>query len=134
MKRIIVLVFVLLTFIPVATAESNIDIQNLSTEELVNLRNVINSELSARNFANKEVTVPPGRYSIGVDIPAGVYTINHSGMVMAVVSTYTENGNYDLLYTVTQSSPIGKLELKDGQVIEIGTESVVFKPYEGIGF
>lgn len=132
MKKLALLLVFLLTFTPFANAES-IDIQSMSSEELTALRTAINAELLSRGI-EKEVTVPTGRYTVGVDIPSGVYTIKLAGTMGALVSTYTQSGNYDLVYNVTASEPIGKLDLQEGQTIEIAVESVVFTPYSGLGF
>ena len=110
------------------------DLQSMSDDELVSLRDAINAELASRNFQEKEVTVPPGRYKVGEDIPAGTYTISAAGKVMSMVTTYTASGDYGMIYNVTSDSPVGKLELADGQEIEISVEPVTFSVYKGIGF
>ena len=110
------------------------DLQSMSDDELVSLRDAINAELASRNFQEKEVTVPPGRYKVGEDIPAGIYALSAAGKVMSMVTTYTASGDYGLIYNVTSDSPVGKLELADGQEIEISVEPVTFSVYKGIGF
>ena len=110
------------------------DLQSMSDDELVSLRDAISAELASRNFQEKKVTVPPGRYKVGEDIPAGIYTLSAAGTVMSLVTTYTTSGDYDLAYNVTSDSPVGKLELADGQEIEISVEPVTFSAYKGIGF
>ena len=72
MKKILVLVLALLSLFSIAHAENAVDLATLTTEELVELRNAVNAELASRDFKEKEVTVPPGRYTVGVDIPVGV--------------------------------------------------------------
>lgn len=134
MKKIISLVLVLFALVPSAFAENTIDLESLSTEQLLSLKESINQELASRNFENKEVTVPPGRYTIGQDIPEGVYTVTFDGSVMAMVTTYTKKGDVDLMYSVSKSDPIGKLELSDGQIVEISVQSVIFSQYAGMGF
>lgn len=132
MKKFALLLVFLLTFAPFANAES-IDIHSMSSEELTSLRTAINAELLSRGI-EKEVTVPPGRYTVGVDVPAGVYTLNHSGALLSMVTTYTTKGLIDLSFNVSAAEPVGKLELADGQEIQILLESVIFKPYKGLGF
>ena len=134
LKRVLVLLLVLLSLVSIASAEVAVDIATMTTEELVNLRNTVNAELAARNFKEKEVTVPVGRYTVGADIPVGVYTITRSGEYFSSIRTYTASGQYDLGFQVANGEPVGKLELSEGQTVEILYESVVFKPYTGLGF
>lgn len=57
---------------PAALAE--VDLQSMTFDELVELREQITAEITSRPEW-KEVTVPAGIYEIGVDIPAGHWTI-----------------------------------------------------------
>lgn len=83
----------------------------------------------------KEVTVPAGSYTIGSDIPAGTYTIVAApSAVMSMITVYGPSGGMDTVQTVSGDTHIGKIELKDGQRIEIVGSSVIFKPYAGLGF
>lgn len=138
MKKIVslfcTLSLLMLSSLPFASAETALDLQGMSTDELVSLRNAINNELASRDFEEKEVSVPTGTYTIGVDIPAGTYTLSKTGAMPALVTTYTAAGDIDLSYSVTASEPVGKLSLEEGQTIEISIESVVFAPYKGLGF
>ena len=134
MKRMLALLLVLLTLAPISHAENAVDLSAMSTEELVLLRNAVIAELGARNFNDKEVTVPPGRYTVGIDIPAGVYTLTRTEKYFSAINTYTANGQYDLHFQVEDGKAVGKLELTEGQTVEITYESVIFKPYVGLGF
>lgn len=134
MKRFLALLFVMLFFISIASAETTFDLSSMSTEELLNLRNAINTELAVRGFKEKEVIVPPGRYTVGTDIPVGVYTLTRSEEYFSGIKTYTPSGQYDLTFSVSTDTPIGKLELTEGQTVEILYETVVFKQYAGLGF
>ncbi len=134
MKRILVLLLMLLSLVSIAHAETAVDLAALTTEELVELRSAVNAELSARNFKEKEVTVPPGRYTVGTDIPAGIYTISRTKEYSSNVRTYTPTGQYDLSFLVSTDTPVGKLELAEGQTVEILHESVIFQLYAGLGF
>lgn len=134
MKRFFSFVLVLLLLTPASYAVGTGDLSAMSMEELVSLRDAVNAELAARNFKVKEVTVPAGRYTVGCDIPVGVYTLSSSGDYFSSVRTYTPNGQYDMGFQVADGEPVGKLELTDGQVVEILYSSVIFKLYEGLGF
>lgn len=107
-----------------------------STEELLALQKAIGVELEYRGYSSektetKEFDVPVGKYTIGVDIPAGTYTVSRgNGMFDSLVVI----GNYETFYPVSQNSPIGKLELVEGQTIEVQMGGVKFSEYKGLGF
>ena len=74
MKLLLVVLLVALTVLPVSALADPIDISGLSFDELVELQERINLALwDADEW--QEVTVPPGIYEIGKDIPAGVWNI-----------------------------------------------------------
>lgn len=127
-------VFLSLVVLSATSAEVQIDLKSFSVEELVILRDSINQELLNRDFEEKEVTVPPGQYTIGEDIPEGTYTISKTGTMPAMIVTYTSNGELSLSYNVSSSSPVGKIKLEQNQTIEISFDSVVFSPYKVLGF
>lgn len=81
----------------------------------------------------KEVTVPAGKYTIGSDVPAGTYTLNTTGYI-SMVTIWNASGGLVTMHTLSEQAPVGKIELKDGQVIEINGSAVVFKTYSGLGF
>ena len=112
---------------------------NHSDEDLLNLLACVNYEIECRGLSasnassQKEVTVPPGEYTVGQDIPKGTYTVEASGII-AVMTVHDADGSIDAMHSVQPGSPIGKLVLKEGQTVEITGVSVVFKPYAGLGF
>ncbi len=73
-KRIIpALLSIALLFITTVTAEE-IDLYNMTYNELLQLQQQVNTALWNSDGWN-EVTVPPGVYEVGKDIPAGRYTV-----------------------------------------------------------
>ena len=72
MKRLIVLIIALVLFTLPALAE--IDLSALSFDELRQLQTEISKELTTRPEW-KSVPVPPGLYKVGLDIPAGEWSI-----------------------------------------------------------
>ena len=73
MKRFFCLLFVLV-FLPLVSLADLPDISGLSYDELIQLKNQIN--LAIWNSEEwQEVTVPPGTWIIGEDIPAGHWSI-----------------------------------------------------------
>ena len=73
MKKLFALLLVcLLSLVTVATAE-DLDLANMSLEELVKLRASIDAEINSQLVAT--ATLTSGTYVIGVDIAAGTYIL-----------------------------------------------------------
>lgn len=64
----------LFIFIPFCSLSETIDLSSMSYDELIELKNKINLAIW-ESEEWQEVTVPPGTYKIGEDIPAGHWTI-----------------------------------------------------------
>ena len=118
--------------------------EEMPDTELEGLLNTLIAIQEARNA--KDVTIPPGMYLVGDDIPAGDYTIFHTGKPAA---TYEDTNVYIApIITVFKSDqktvvtsfmakidePVGKLTLEEGCYVKIDRSSAVFTPYEGLGF
>lgn len=107
-----------------------------SIEDLLHMQKLVEIELEYRGYYNekqdtKEYDVPVGKYTVGIDIPAGVYTVSQDvGMFGAMINV----DNFDSFYTVMPGSPIGKLELTEGQTIEVQVGGVKFSKYTGLNF
>ena len=125
-------VILLVCMIPVFASAS--DLKDLSFDELLALQKSVVSEIMSRPEW-KEVTVPGGSWTVGVDIPAGSYcisagekgayvTIERPGEIFSIVSQGVRN----------DSNKIGKIDLKAGDVVTIDNGSVVFSPAIGLGF
>lgn len=114
-------------------AENTLDLKSMTTEELAALQVAVNAELMNRNFATKEVIVPPGTYTIGVDIPAGDYSFRCDDRI-AGIDIESAQGKFVTGHSLTKGETVGKQPLEDGQTIEISYGSVVFMPYRGLGF
>lgn len=129
MKRFFVLLLACLLICASAAAE----LSTMTIDELRQLQNEINAEIRSRPEW-KEVTVPSGTWSVGSDIPAGVYSIRP-----------TEKGGYitilrdDGKMLITQGirkddDAFGKFELKDGYTVEIESGSLIFGLPISLGF
>lgn len=127
--------FVLFFSAPASAELTNLT-EGVPLDELIAAKLMIESEIATRKNEFKTVTVPIGRYTVGFDIPAGVYTITGaaSGWLPSVVCVYNQHG--DRLYRgqVSNGDKIGRLELIFGQTVEIEIDQVVFSTYEGLGF
>lgn len=125
MKKLVSLFAALMLIPSFSFAET--DLSSMSVDDLVSLKTAIVGELMARDEV-KTVTVPAGEYIVGEDIPAGKYSVATSAsMVMLTVNEYKE------AYVVTPNDPIGKLSLKNGDVLALSS-SCDFSVYVGLGF
>lgn len=131
--RILVLSLAFLLCAFPVSAENIFDLNSLTTEELVALQKAVNAELAVRNFAEKEVVVPPGTYTIGEDIPAADYSFRCDDIMSSIYIT-DANGVPITLHALSAGQTVGKQPLSDGQVIQISGSAVVFAPYRGLGF
>lgn len=122
-----------------------------SDEDLKNLFEAVQFELVSRGYkfdfdethqaastqkedaVQKEVTVPPGTYSVGSDIPAGTYTVVTNGII-SMLTVKNSSGGYVTMHSLNNNTQVGKLVLEAGQTVEIVGESVIFKPFQGLGF
>lgn len=113
------------------------DITNLSDDELIQLKSNILDEMLNRDLL-KEVEVPGGRYTVGIDIPAGSYSIEiRTGSTLLTVwkSSY---GDYSGLLLseglfVDENPTLGKVILEEGNIIDFGY-ALFFKRFSGLDF
>lgn len=74
MKRIIIALMITAAMLCLVAQAESIDLSGLSFEELAALRDRAQMEMMQRD-AWQEVTVPQGVYQVGVQIPAGTWTV-----------------------------------------------------------
>ena len=84
--------------------------------------------------ADIDVVVPVGQYVVGEDIPAGAYTIKPQGVGVAISVHYSKGGRSKGVFTAFEGESIGKLELEDGNYLEIAGGAALFSTYTGLGF
>ena len=144
MKKVVafsVTIFMLLTYLfPIALADE-IDLSVYSWDELVDLCSKINIELMSRSEF-KQVKVPTGVYTVGVDIPVGKWTITAAYGSCEVywgkqLDEYGVSIPYDSrIWTLYDSG--NKLsvtwDLKEGTYIVVNRNAVLFTPYVPISF
>ena len=111
------------------------DLSKLDDEQLIALSVAVNSEIIQRNL-NKKVKVPTGTYIVGQDIPAGDYTIRPTGTFLRVdiYEGEVKLGNRTGIFSANQEEIIGKISLKEGQIVEISFGGSTFEKYAGLGF
>ena len=126
-----------------AATDNNQEIQE-SIRQFNALRAQINAELLKRGNEN-DVIVPPGVYVVGVDIPAGDYTISPQPIEYnyTYISAYADDRHYMEYSTfhffnaglfANKNDYIGKLSLAEGNIVKIEDGAAVFSPYQGLGF
>jgi len=130
MKKILILILAVCMIISVAAAET--DLQSMSYDELIRLQQEIVNEIISRPEW-KEVKVPSGSWTVGKDIPAGEYSLsagNGGGYIKI-----RRNGRSIVSQGIRdKDDTFGKIELIDGDVVEIERGSIIFAPPIGLGF
>lgn len=150
MKKIIVIVMLAAFLFTTAFASTDIDLSGMSLNELIELKNKINLAMwETKEW--QEVKVPQGVYQVGVDIPAGVWTINATKGNLAQINismTLDEKGtnvdkhddDYHAVFVTAEDSmhydenkdkPSESVELKAGEYLAIFYSAVTFTPYTG---
>ena len=130
MKKLVVLLLVCILFVSCAAAD---DLSGLSFDDLIKLRDEINAEIISRPEW-KEVPVPVGEYIIGIDIPAGSYSIRALDNYVKFQYYATENDTRDIeTFFIDANDTLGNINLKDGMRIVIH-EKCIFSPPQGLGF
>ena len=137
MRKLITLLLIAALLLPAAALADLPDISGLSVEELLEL----NHQIQLRLFSEKlidGVDVPAGEYVVGEDIPAGTYRLKVG---------FPSSGGYLTVYkskerkvSVTESflgeywgvTEIGKIELEDGNIIDLSGNTLRFFPYTGL--
>lgn len=137
MKKIAALLLALILCLGSLPAFADVDLSAYTQEELLALRDKINEELLKRGI-EKKVEVPQGRYIVGEDIPAGTYTLKPKPNGFAVIEVWKNaSSKYNMFYESVSDYDkeyIGKLQLVEGNIVEITYGSFVFSPYQGLGF
>lgn len=135
MKKIVVACFICIVLFvsSVCIASGDYDFSSYSNEELISLETAIQAEKISRGMA-KSATVYSGKYIIGVDLPAGTYRVETSKGAADHLEVYNASGKRIASYAIGTSSnrsPIGKLELHDGEIIEFDSCTLIFTVYSG---
>ena len=146
MKKVVALLLsIMLLFfsLPIVSLSEGIDLSAMSFEELKTLEQQIIKEIISRP-EYKEVTVPLGTYKVGVDIPAGKWTISgldNSGIVCwgKGIDEYGVEIPYDKMianFTHWDEGDSIDWDLVEGTYIVVTISPVKFSPYipKSLGF
>ena len=149
MKKMMIILLVVALLLPTVSTASDIDLSGLSFDELVALKQRVNLAIwSVEEW--QEVTVPQGVYKVGIDIPAGHWTItaaegqhtyihwgdklDESGIDMSYYGNiYVAEVIYSTSYRHYEKEDKTQTdyELENGQFIIIEWGQAVFSPYTG---
>ena len=134
MKRLIALLIALCLLIPML-ALAQADLKGMTDDQLIQLYNGLVSELFTRG---KSATIPVGIYKVGTHIPAGDYSIE-AGKSMMGSWTEVDNegesyGSSHQLYMLQPGQSVGRLILKDGDVLEVSMGEAVFTSLKAVLF
>lgn len=147
MKKLVAL-FLLLIVLPIIVL-ADVDLSVMSFEELINLRDRINLAIwQSDNW--QEVTVPQGVWQVGVDIPAGHWTIKAAAGANCFVKygsaldetgkdfNYRDQDFYEYLtsesysyYDANKDLTQVDVEAENGHYFIIDSGSALFMPYTG---
>lgn len=149
MRKIVCIVMVFVALLS-CIAFAEIDVSDMSFSELVEARELITQAMWASDEW-QEVEVPAGLYQIGVDIPAGYWTVRPAGVNTCMIkygNTLEDNGNeldypcvseqitdpedgYAKYNSITELS----WQMEEGYYFSTD-QTVIFTPYQGtnLGF
>lgn len=136
MKKIVALLLAVLICLGCfsASAAVSFNVGDYTTDELITIRALIISELMFRQI-DKKIDVPQGRYVVGVDIPSGFYTVATDNFIISLtIHSNRYSNDYAFTYVVTDTEKVGKLELKNGNAIEVVGGTITLTPYQGLSF
>ena len=137
-KSLILSLCFVLSFCFIANAAAEIDLSNMSFDELLELQTQVNQAIF-NSDKWKEVEVPMGVWDVGKDIPAGRYELSPGSNASTYTYPYVvyyldrseKSGTPDKIrgqYRIKVGETL-VIELFDGNVLKIEDTSVIFKPY-----
>lgn len=150
MRKLITVILILALILPAAAlAEAQNPFKDYTMEQLYMLLSIVQSEILSRSEW-KEVTVPPGNYVIGEDIPAGHWTIKYAPGEISIIE-YFQNANHtgiepaDSLYDLNTWGIVDPthelsslydrteidLQLTEGYHLNVTIGPAIFVPFTG---
>lgn len=128
----------LLLSTPIMADVPDIDLTSMSTEDLISLKNSIDSEIGTRGGDN---IIGQGTYEVGVDIKAANFkltSVQNADYTSTYIYIYNskedmeadkESDDYIIYYDAEESGTVrsANLNLKDGQFVKISGDSAVIE-------
>lgn len=149
MKKLLTIILTIVLILPAAALSETATLSDYSVAELEYMLAVVRNEILSR-YEYGEVTVPPGHYVVGEDIPAGHWTIKYAPGEIGIVSYFKEANTTgiepaDTLYDFNgwnigdPEHDLGSLynnreidlQLTEGYHLNVEIGSVVFVPFAG---
>ena len=108
------------------------DLSSMSFDQLLDLQKSVTAEIISRPQW-KEVIVPAGTWTVGVDIPSGFYCIKSTEPSLNIVELVNVSGDKELYKTFHEGEIVGKAEFKENAVFSC-YYSVILSPAVSLGF
>ena len=131
MKRVVSVLLVLFLLFSCSVGLAEINLSEMSYDELIALQKELVLEVMSRPEW-KEVEVPAGQYTIGVDIPAGWYSMKPKKTWDSVYLRWYPNPDNDY-WDYVRTDDIARFELKEGMRIYL-EQTTIFAPARSLGF
>ena len=120
------------TPVPV-TLSVSIQTADIPYENLLHIRNQLDEEILARGDWT-EIEILAGSWTVGQDIPAGFYSVASVGGKRTSFNVVSADAYRSRsYYSIEENGVVGKIELKDGMVLEIA-RPLIFAAPKSLGF
>lgn len=139
MRRVLALVLIFaVAACCVAYAEP--DYNSMTYDELLRINKLVQAALFQKGVLADGVTVYPGVYKVGEEIPAGVYRAECKGAYSsALLNIYPDENNQSIIsgksYVMAElygSSVVGKLVLEEGNIVDLTNGNIILTAYTGL--
>jgi hypothetical protein len=145
MRKLLAILFLLVFTLSNANAQS-FNFDGLSNDELIEMQARIITELSIRQGA-KNIEMPAGTYTAGVDFPSGTYSVKTKGFFVQFLLYQDANDMQIILdqtddflksfsrmkqHILDDENGIGKIVIEDGNILNIIGGTIHLSPYSGL--
>lgn len=136
----IVLLLLLVLLVTGSCAYAELDYNSMSYDELLRINSLVQAALFQKGILADGVTIYPGVYKVGEEIPAGVYRAECKGAYSsALLNIYPDENNQSILsgksYVMAElygSSVVGKLVLEEGNIVDLTNGNIILTAYTGL--
>lgn len=135
MKKLIAVIMILAMLVP-AAAPADTSFDDLTFDELSVLNQLVQLKMFEKGALTNGVSVPPGVYRIGEDIPEGYYRIVYEPPYETAFCSFFINeeggGVYSTMLGFSGSNEIGKVFLQNNAIVTITDSDLLFYTYTGL--
>ena len=138
MRKLVSVLLSIVMIFSFSFAFADTNLSDMSYDDLIALQRAVVKEIMSRPEW-KEVVVPAGNWVVGVDIPAGTYSIRTEARSCGLtvwrkaIDDYSNNGLYYNEVIGKDKKDCGKIELSDGMVVCLSNDAI-FSPPKSLGF